>query len=137
MYRPLPDQLTIKNSKIEGLGLFSKVKIKKNSFIGVTHLRDELFEGKYIRTPLGGFYNHSDNPNILKMVSDVFPKFKFGEIIDPENKIEKIRDGHNNRENMYYNLNEKPEAKYMFIISIRDIEPDEELVANYTLYSFK
>ena len=137
MYRPLPDQLTIKNSEIEGLGLFSKAKIKKNSFIGVTHLRDELFEGKYIRTPLGGFYNHSDNPNILKMVSDVLPKFKFGEIIDPEKKIEKLRNGHNDRENMYFNLNEKPEAKYMFIISIRDIEPDEELVANYTLYSFK
>ena len=137
MYRPLPDQLTIKNSEIEGLGLFSKVKIKKNSFIGVTHLRDELFEGKYIRTPLGGFYNHSDNPNILKMVSDVLPKFKFGEIIDPEKKIEKLGDGNNDRENMYYNLNEKPEAKYMFIVSIRDIEPNEELVANYTLYSFK
>ena len=71
------------------------------------------------------------------MVSDVLPKFKFGEIIDPEKKIEKLRDGHNDRENMYFNLNEKPEAKYMFIISIRDIEPDVELVANYTLYSFK
>ena len=31
MYRPLPDELTIKNSKIEGLGLFATVKIKKNS----------------------------------------------------------------------------------------------------------
>ena len=29
MYRPLPDELTIKNSKIEGLGLFATVKIKK------------------------------------------------------------------------------------------------------------
>ena len=52
MYRPLPDELTIKNSKIEGLGLFATVKIKK-IFIGLTHIRDELFEGKYIRTPLG------------------------------------------------------------------------------------
>ena len=137
MYRPLPDQLTINNSKIEGLGLFSKVKIKKNSFIGVTHIRDELFEGKYIRTPLGGFYNHSENANIMKLVTDVLPKLKFGESFDPEKKIEKLSDGSNNRENMYYNLNEKPDAKYMFIISIREIEPDEELVANYTLYSFK
>ena len=55
MYRPLPKELTIKDSSIEGLGLFSKVKLKKNSFLGVTHIRDELFEGKYIRTPLGGF----------------------------------------------------------------------------------
>ena len=29
MYRPLPDGLTIKNSPIEGLGLFTSVDIKK------------------------------------------------------------------------------------------------------------
>ena len=63
MYRPLPNGLTIKNSPIEGLGLFSTIDIKINSFIGVTHIRDEQFENKYIRTPLGGFYNHSNNPN--------------------------------------------------------------------------
>ena len=113
MYRPLPKELTIKDSLIEGLGLFSKVKLKKNSFLGVTHIRDELFESKYIRTPLGGFYNHSKNPNIMKMVSDVLPKFEFGEIMDPNKKIEPLKDGKNNRENLYYNLNEKPDAKYM------------------------
>ena len=32
MYRPLPSELTIKNSKIEGLGLFATVKINKNSY---------------------------------------------------------------------------------------------------------
>ena len=50
MYRPLPDGLTIKHSPIEGLGLFTDVDIKKNTFIGVTHIRDEQFENKYIRT---------------------------------------------------------------------------------------
>ena len=49
MYRPLPDGLTIKNSPIEGLGLFSTISIKINSFIGVTHIRDEQFENKYTR----------------------------------------------------------------------------------------
>ena len=136
MYRPLPDELTIKNSKIEGLGLFATVKIKKNSFIGLTHIRDEMFEGKYIRTPIGGFYNHSKEANIMKMVSDVIPKFKLGDPIDINKKIEPIQDGKNNRKNLYYNLSEKPEAKYMFIVSTRDIEPGEELVADYTLYSF-
>ena len=71
MYRPLPDELTIKNSPIEGLGLFATKKIKANTFIGVTHIRDEQFENKYIRTPLGGFYNHSDNPTVQRMVSNV------------------------------------------------------------------
>ncbi len=136
MYRPLPDELTIKNSKIEGLGLFATAKIKKNSYIGLTHIRDEMFEGKYIRTPLGGFYNHSKDSNIMKMVSDVIPKFKLGDPIDIDKKIEPLQDGKNNRENLYYNLSEKPEAKYMFIVSTREIEPGEELVADYTLYSF-
>ena len=136
MYRPLPKELTIKNSKIEGLGLFATFKIKKNSFIGLTHIRDEMFEGKYIRTPLGGFYNHSKNSNIMKMVSDVIPKFKLGDTLDIDKKIEPLEDGKNNRENLYFNLSEKPEAKYMFIVSTRDIEPGEELVADYTLYSF-
>tara|TARA_Y100001935_G_scaffold226043_1_gene203485 strand:- start:349 stop:762 length:414 start_codon:yes stop_codon:yes gene_type:complete len=136
MYRPLPKELTIKNSKIEGLGLFATVKIKKNSFIGLTHIRDEMFEGKYIRTPLGGFYNHSKESNIMKMVSDVIPKFELGDSIDTNGKIEPLNDGKNNRENLYYNLSEKPEAKYMFIVSTRDIESGEELVADYTLYSF-
>ena len=136
MYRPLPSELTIKHSKIEGLGLFATVKIMKNSFIGLTHIRDEMFEGKYIRTPLGGFYNHSKNSNIMKMVSDVIPKLNFGDQINPNNKIEPLNDGKNNRENLYFNLREKPEAKYMFILSTKDIEAGEELVADYTLYTF-
>ena len=68
MYRPLPKELTIKSSPIEGLGLYAQEDIKKNTFIGVTHIRDEQFENKYIRTPLGGFYNHSNEPNIIRMV---------------------------------------------------------------------
>ncbi len=136
MYRPLPNELTIKNSKIEGLGLFATKKIKKNSFIGLTHIRDEMFEGKYIRTPLGGFYNHSKDSNIMKMVSDVMPKFNFGDEIDPTKKIEPLKDGKNDRENLYFNLKEKPEAKYMFIVSTTDIESGDELVADYTLYAF-
>ena len=72
----------------------------------------------------------------MKMVSDVIPKFKLGDPIDIDKKIEPLQDGKNNRENLYYNLSEKPEAKYMFIVSTRDIETGEELVADYTLYSF-
>ena len=64
-YRPLPDGLTIKRSPIEGLGLFTQ-DIKKNTFIGIAHILDERFENNYLRTPLGGFYNHSDTPNVSK-----------------------------------------------------------------------
>ena len=136
MYRPLPKQLTIKNSPIEGLGLFATQDIKSNSFIGVTHVRDEQFENKYIRTPLGGFYNHSNEPTVMRMVSDSLPTLNFGDIIDPNANTKKLKDGKNDRENMFYNLNEKSEAKYMFLVSIRDIKAGEELTANYNLYTY-
>ena len=136
MYRPLPDGLTIKNSPIEGLGLFATIDIKKNTFIGVTHVRDEQFENKYIRTPLGGFYNHSNNPTVIRMVTDVLPKLKFGDLVDPNANTEKLKDGKNDRENMFYNLNEKSDAKFMFMVSIKDIKKGEELTANYNLYTY-
>ena len=136
MYRPLPDGLTIKNSPIEGLGLFTTINIKKNTFIGVTHIRDEQFENKYIRTPLGGFYNHSNDPTVMRMVSDTVPKLKFGDSVDPNVNKKQLKDGKNDRENLFYNLNEKSDAKYMFMVSIRDIKAGEELTANYNLYTY-
>ena len=136
MYRPLPDGLTIKNSPIEGLGLFATIEIKANSFIGVTHIRDEQFENKYIRTPLGGFYNHSNDPTVMRMVSNVLPTLKFGDPIDTSAKAKKFDENDANRENMYYNLQEKSDAKYMFMVSIKDIKVGEELCANYNLYTY-
>ena len=136
MYRPLPKGLTIKNSPIEGLGLFATVDIKNNTYIGVTHIRDEQFENKYIRTPLGGFYNHSNNPTVIRMVSDVLPNLSFGDLVDPKTNTQKLKDGKNDRENMFYNLNEKSDAKYMFMVSIKDIKAGEELTANYNLYTY-
>ncbi len=136
MYRPLPDQLTIKNSPIEGLGLFATKDIKINSFIGVTHIRDEQFENKYIRTPLGGFYNHSNDPTVMRMVSDSLPSLQFGDPVDPKSNAQKLKDGKNDRDNMFYNLHEKSDAKYMFMVSIKDIKAGEELTANYNLYTY-
>jgi SET domain-containing protein len=136
MYRPLPQQLTIKNSAIEGLGLFATQDIKANSFIGVTHIRDEQFENKYIRTPLGGFYNHSNEPTVMRMVSDSLPTLKFGDPIDANANAKKLKDGKNDRENLFYNLNEKSDAKYMFMVSVKDIKAGEELTANYNLYTY-
>ena len=75
MYRPLPKCLTIKKSPIEGLGLYATEDIKANTFLGITHILDENFENNYIRTPLGGFYNHSNNPNIRRVVANILPKY--------------------------------------------------------------
>ena len=136
MYRPLPDGLTIKNSPIEGLGLFATVTIKKNSFIGVTHIRDEQFENKYIRTPVGGFYNHSNEPNVIRMVSDVLPRLKFGDSVDSKKNIREEKDKKETLDDIFYHLQEKSDAKYMFLITVKDIKAGEELTANYNLYTY-
>jgi len=63
-YRPLPDSLTIKPSSIDGLGLFATQTIPKNTDLGMIHFSyGELI----IRTPLGGFINHSLTPNCKKL----------------------------------------------------------------------
>lgn len=62
-YKPLPDFLEIRTSIIHGHGLFSKTFIPKNTVLGVTHIFDSRFENSYSRTPLGGFFNHSEEPN--------------------------------------------------------------------------
>jgi|TARA_B110000977_G_scaffold112124_1_gene145319 SET domain-containing protein len=62
-YRPLPDCLTIKESEIEGLGLTAKSNIVKDTNLGISHVYHVDFNDNYIRTPLGGFVNYSDNPN--------------------------------------------------------------------------
>ena len=63
MYKPLPESLTIKQSGINGLGLFADQDIKQATNLGMSHLKigDTIF-----RTPLGGFINHSNTPNCDK-----------------------------------------------------------------------
>ena len=132
MYKPLPNCLTIKKSPIEGLGLYATKNIKTNSFIGLTHIQDKNFENGYIRTPLGGFYNHSNEPNIRRVVSDILPKLNCGDLIDESLDVEKVPDGKASRDNLY----PKVEGKYMFIVSTKDIKPGDELTANYNLYTY-
>lgn len=62
-YRPLPTFLTVKKSKIEGLGLFARSRIKEDEILGITHWKNGETFKEFIRTPLGGFINHSENPN--------------------------------------------------------------------------
>jgi SET domain-containing protein len=59
-YRPLPECLTIKESSIDGLGLFSKGDIPKGTNLGISHIHPEDTD-EIIRTPLGGFYNSPNN----------------------------------------------------------------------------
>ncbi len=61
-YRPLPFGLTIKESPIDGLGLYATDELKAGVCLGETHIY-ESSRHDWIRTPLGGFVNHSEYPN--------------------------------------------------------------------------
>lgn len=63
MYRPLPDFLSVGDSTIEGRGLFTRKALPSGVYLGITHVTDERFPDNLIRTPLGGFINHSELPN--------------------------------------------------------------------------
>ena len=64
MYKPLPESLTIKQSGINGLGLFAKEGIAQGTNLGTTHIR---IQDEIIRTPLGGFINHANISNVVKV----------------------------------------------------------------------
>ena len=66
MYKPLPHGITVNKSEIDGLGLFATEKIENGKVLGVSHIKESKAEDGYWRTPLGGFINHSDNPNCIK-----------------------------------------------------------------------
>ena len=79
-YNPLPICCTIRPSWIEGLGVFAVKEIRQDTELGVSHIE---FENELYRTPLGGFINHSDKPNcvrikkgnkwLLKTIEDIMP----------------------------------------------------------------
>ena len=62
-YKPLPDCIDIMESSIHGRGLFATESIPAGLILGITHVKDDRFKDGLIRTELGGYFNHSDNPN--------------------------------------------------------------------------
>ena len=62
-YSPLPEYLAIGPSQIHGAGIIASDDIPAGINMGITHIYDPEFQDDYIRTPLGGFINHSDKPN--------------------------------------------------------------------------
>tara|TARA_R100001143_G_scaffold47854_1_gene42841 strand:- start:71 stop:385 length:315 start_codon:yes stop_codon:yes gene_type:complete len=103
MYRPLPDSLTIQQSGINGLGLFAKEGIAQGTNLGMTHIK---LNGNMVRTPLGGFINHSDDANVVKVEL----------LMTNEGKI-------------------KFNYKKWNLMALRDIKKGEELTVKYTFYN--
>ena len=105
MYKPLPESLTIQQSGINGLGLFAKEGIAQGTNLGMTHLK---LNGNIFRTPLGGFINHSNTANVVKvellMTNQDKPNLKF-------------------------------DYKKWNLVTLRDIKKGEELTIRYTFYN--
>jgi hypothetical protein len=86
-YRPLLNFLYIYRSEIEGHGLFTSVKLSKGEVLGITHVKDDRFQDGYIRTPLGGFFNHSEDPNCETYIDGDFIKLKTIKEISPGSEL--------------------------------------------------
>jgi len=104
MYKPLPESLTIKQSGINGIGLFADQKIMQGTNLGMSHLKigDTIF-----RTPLGGFINHANDPNCVKA---------------------ELRMTNEDMQGHKYTY------KKWNLITIRNIKEGEELTVRYTFY---
>jgi hypothetical protein len=105
MYKPLPESLTIKQSRINGLGLFADQNIMQGTNLGMSHIK---FNENIIRTPLGGFINHSNTPNCVKvellMTNQDKPTQKF-------------------------------DYKKWNLVTSQDIKEGEEITVRYTFYN--
>jgi len=69
-YKALPDALHIGDSQVAGQGLFAKEDIPVDTELGLSHILLEILFKETFRTPLGGFINHSDDPNCVKYPVD-------------------------------------------------------------------
>ena len=105
MYKPLPSYVTIKASKVNGLGLFALENIVLGTNLGMSHIK---FNGTIFRTPLGGFINHANDANCVK--------------------AELLMTNHDNPKHKF-------DYKKWNLITIKDIKEGEELTVRYTFYN--
>ena len=105
MYKPLPESVTISQSGINGLGLFADQKIMQGTNLGMSHIK---VADQIVRTPLGGFINHSNTPNCVK-----------AELLMTNQ----------------YNMGQKYDYKKWDLILAEDVEKGEELTLRYTFYN--
>ena len=63
MYKALPNWIRVKDSRVAGQGLFAKDDVPEDVYLGISHF---VVDEEIMRTPLGGFVNHSNDPNCVK-----------------------------------------------------------------------
>ena len=70
-WKPLPEFLTISESQIDGLGLFTLKDLDKGVDLGISHIYNGKFQDGYIRLSLGAFINHHEMPNCKAIISEI------------------------------------------------------------------
>ena len=73
-YNPLPKNVRIEESNIHGHGIFAEEDIKTETDLGSTHIKYPMIVG-YVRTPMGGFLNHSEDANCHLIISQDWDDF--------------------------------------------------------------
>ena len=73
-YKPLPEEVYIHESDIEGHGIFASQDLDAEVDLGSTHIKVPMIQD-YIRTPLGGFLNHGDDPNCYLEVTQEWDNY--------------------------------------------------------------
>ena len=115
-YRPLPHDLFIEESLIDGQGLFASKDIPAGTDLGICHYqieKDKMSPVELIRTPLGGFINHQ--PIETQLIDK-----ELVEVSGPNCEKIKSRPQGNKTE---WNL-----------VTRKDIKAGEELTIHYTFY---
>tara|TARA_Y100000310_G_C20022355_1_gene507976 strand:+ start:110 stop:403 length:294 start_codon:yes stop_codon:yes gene_type:complete len=67
------------------MGLFAREPIPRQTLLGISHVQHDLFEHGWIRTPLGGFYNHSEESNCYLFSSMLSDGTRIQELITKTN----------------------------------------------------
>ena len=122
-YKPLPYDMFIEESMINGQGLFASTDIPKGTDLGVCHIQieiDKMSPTELIRTPLGGFINHQPVVKELIRIDEDNATDELVEVSGPNCEKMKHRPQGNKTE---WNL-----------ITRRDIKAGEELTLHYTFY---
>lgn len=84
-WKPLPDFLEVKkDGAVEGHGLFATKDIPAGTCLGISHKIYHATPEEIDRTALGGYYNHSDNPNAEKREGNT-EHYKFYELYTTRN----------------------------------------------------
>ena len=74
-YNPLPEELEIGESEIDGHGIFATTEIEEGHDLGPTHIKMPIYSG-FVSRPWGVFINHDEEPNCYLSINFEWDDYK-------------------------------------------------------------